>query len=102
ILAKPCAVRMSASEPSGRAVASASCAPPYRPMPSPPTALRPKSTFLCRSENKALAPTPPPVALLFVAPKLLTTVGVGDAHPITVGTAGFTVSPALVPTTPQG
>src|SRR5258708_38249007 len=107
--ARACSLRIKARVPSGRAVASANCAAPYRPMPSPNTALIPKSIFLEKSGTVKLAPPqPPPVRELLNAPSALG-VGlgfVGSAAQLTVvgvaGGPGGVVSNAFVPTTAQG
>src|ERR1700756_4508945 len=56
-----CALWIVASVPSGRAVTSASCAEPNRPMPVPYTPFRLASSFLWKSGTAALTATPPRV-----------------------------------------
>ena len=64
--------------------------------------LDPSSAFLCAADQRALAPMPPPVRVSLVAPNELTVVGAVEPQVMSVGVAGGTVSPAFVPTTPQG
>src|SRR5262245_19781455 len=95
---------MRASVPSGRAVASASCAEPYRPMPLPALNLASSSSFLFTKGNRALAPAPPPVRESLNAPSALGLgLGfVGSAAQLIVTTAAGGVGLlAFVPTTAQ-
>src|SRR6202022_3794024 len=99
----PCAVRINAAVPSGRNVSSASCAEPYRPMPSPATPFTPKSSFLLNSGQRALTPNPPPTRVSSNAPRAL-----GPVDPSTGqvtgggGAVGSGLSLAVDPTTLQG
>src|SRR5258706_13596244 len=95
-------VGISASVASGRNVVAASGDEPYRPMPSPPTAFKPKSTFLFTSDQRALAPTPPPSLVSLNAPTALGVVEALTGQATVTGAAGTGKLPAFVPTTPHG
>src|SRR5437899_8192564 len=94
---------MVASVPSGRAVTSASCAEPNRPMPVPYTPLRLTSNFFANKGADALTPNPPPVFESLNAPSAD---GLVKAAPVpetqAAGLIGFplriTVPAALVAT----
>src|SRR6266436_8795169 len=72
-----CALLIRASEPSGRAVASDSCAEPYRPTPLPATNFNPASSFFANRGTVALAPAPPPVRESLNAPAAVGAVAAG-------------------------
>src|SRR4029077_9539769 len=98
----PCAVRISAAVPSGRNVSSASCADPYRPMPSPATPFTPKSSFLWYSGQRPLTPIPPPTRVSSNAPAALRAANPVTGQVTTVGVAGAGTFAAFVPATAQG
>src|SRR6266478_2718690 len=68
IVPSPCPVRIKAHVPSGRAVASANWAAPYRPTPSPTKPFNPTSNFFANRGTRRTAPPPPPVRESLNAP----------------------------------
>src|SRR6266566_6842832 len=96
------ALLIRASVPSGRAVASASWAEPYRPMPLPATNFKPASNFFVNSGTVALAPAPPPVRESLNAPTPEGVVEPLIEHGTAVGVAGVGRLFAVVPTTAPG
>src|SRR6266481_3561895 len=97
---RPWPVRMGARVPSGRAVASASCEEPKRPIPSPQTPLTPKSNFLLNSGNRMLAPPPPATRESLNAPAEVGAVAVGAAEQVMGAPVKVVVEPSALVTTP--